>query len=458
MSEIQAFGALLRRYRLAASLSQSVLAERAHVSINAIAALERGRRSAPRPSTVLLLADALGLASGERAALVAAAGGRLSASNRRERTLTNLPISLTSFVGRQQEVADVQQLLATARLLTLCGAGGIGKTRLALEAVREADGDVAFVELASVTDRAALPHAIASILGVREQPQRPLLQTLMTALRPRHLLLVLDNCEHLVSACAELAEALLRSCAHLRILATTREPLGIGGEVVWQVPPLTLPDLGAQPTIAQVTESEAVQLFIDRAQSRVRGFSMTPGTARAVADVCVQVDGIPLAIELAAARVKVLTPEQMAARLSDRFRLLSGGNDRHAPARHQTLRAAVDWSFDLLSVAEQHVLAQLAVFAGGWTLEAAEAVCTCPDDGTGIPAATVLDVLSGLVDKSLVLAEPGAHGVRYRFLETIRQYASERMEVLPEADAIRRRHRTWHVEFANKALLGLLVG
>ncbi len=453
MGEDLAFGAMLRRYRLAASLSQAVLAERAHVSTNAIAALERGRRGVPRPSTVLFLADALGLGPAERVALIDAAGAQRSdVSPPTDGPLPPLPTPLTSFVGRDQELADVRQSLARTRLLTLTGVGGIGKTRLALEAARQAQGDVAFVELAAVASVAAMPHAVASALGVREQPQRLIIDTLAAALRPRLLLLVLDNCEHLVASCAELVDALLRACPGLRVLATSREPLAIGGEVVWHVPSLSLPKPRVQPTVAQVGASEAVQLFVERAQTLVRSFSLTENNARAVNDICGKLDGIPLAIELAAAWVPALAPGQIAARLDDRFRLLGRAKSRNAPVRHQTLRAAIDWSYDLLSAAEQRVLTQLSVFAGGWTLEAAEAVCDCGHEWPGAQPPDVLDVLSGLVDKSLALAESGADGARYRLLETIREYAIERLAGLSGGEAARERHRDWYLTLGQHAL------
>ena len=452
MSEDPRFGALLRRYRQAASLSQAALAERAQLSANAIAALERGRRGVPRPTTVLLLADALGLGPADRVKLIDAAGaGRSSGSPSNDSAVSPLPTLLTSFVGREQELTDVRELLARSRLLTLTGVGGIGKTRLALEAARTAD-EVAFVELAAIAGEGAVPHTVAAALGVREQPQRPILDTLAAALRPKRLLLVLDNCEHLVATCAELVDVLLRACPTLRVLATSREPLGIGGEVLWQVPSLSLPTPQAQTTVAHLAESEAVQLFIERAQSVRSSFSLTEHNARAVADICAKLDGIPLAIELAAARILTLTAEQIAERLDDRFRLLGRAHGRTAPGRHQTLRAAIDWSYELLSPDEQDALAQLSVFAGGWTLEAAEKVCVRQEEVTQTETTEVLDVLSGLVDKSLVLAEARLDGVRYSLLETIRQYASERLEVMPGAVGVRERHRDWYLTLGQRAL------
>ncbi|HLZ28744.1 MAG TPA: helix-turn-helix domain-containing protein [Chloroflexota bacterium] len=451
MSEPETFGMRLRQYRLAASLSQEALGERASLSASAIASLERGRRRAPRPATVLMLAEALGLTPAERAALVGATGTARAVSQvDAEGVLPRLPVPLTSFVGRAQERAEVRRLLGSVRLLTLTGAAGVGKTRLAQEVARDVEGEVVFVELAPLADGALVPHAVASVLGVSEQPQQPLLQTLASALQARSLLLVLDNCEHLLAACAELAGTLLRKCLQLCVLATSREPLSIGGEVVWPVPGLTLPDQQAASPPEKTAESEAVRLFVERARAARPAFALTEQNARAVAEVCVQLDGMPLAIELAAARVRMLAPAQIADRLSDRFHLLAGGN-RSSPTRHQSLQAAIDWSFDLLSESERLLLERLAVFAGGWTLEAAEAVCALES----IARTDVLNLLSRLVDRSLVVAEPGTSGsFRYRLLETIREYAAERLERRGVGEVLSRRHRAWYLTLGEEALRG----
>ncbi|MBV9327665.1 MAG: helix-turn-helix domain-containing protein [Chloroflexi bacterium] len=453
MGEDLVFGAMLRRFRVTASLSQASLGERAHVSTNAIAALERGRRGVPRPSTVLLLADALGLGPTERAALInAASAQRAGIALQIDSALPPLPTPLTSFVGREQELAYVQQMLASTRVLTLTGVGGIGKTRLALEAAQQVAGEVAFVELAAVTTGSAVAHAVASVVQVHEQPGRPITDTLAAALRPRRLLLALDNCEHLVASCAELADALLRACPDLRLLVTSREPLGIDGEALWQVPPLSLPAPHSEPIVAHIGGSEAVRLFVERARMRSRSFSLTEMNAHAIEDVCRKLDGMPLAIELAAAWVPSLTPDQIAARLADRFRLLDRAGSRTATARHKTLRAAIDWSYDLLDKTEQRLLAQLSVFAGGWLLEAAEAVCGPGGEETGARYPDVVEVLRGLVDKSLVLAEPGPNGMRYRMLETIREYAADRMATAAGGDATFERHRDWYLALGQQAL------
>src|SRR6266545_3268645 len=330
---------------------------------------------------------------------------------------TNLPAQLTSFVGREQAITDVTQLLTTARLVTLTGPGGTGKTRLALQVaagVLEAYSDgVWLVELAPLADAALIPRAVASALGLREEAGRPILATLTDFLRARHLLLILDNCEHVVAACAQSAAALLRGCPNVRILASSREALGIAGEAPFRVPSLATPDPRRLPPIETLADYEAVRLFVERATTVLPGFRLTSDNAPAVAQVCARLDGIPLALELAAARVNVLRVEQIAARLDDRFRLLTGGS-RTAVPRQQTLRALIDWSHDLLAALEQQVLRRLSVFTGGWTLEAAEAVCA----GDGIEQYDILDVLTQLVNKSLVVGErEQGQETRYRLLE-----------------------------------------
>jgi predicted ATPase/class 3 adenylate cyclase len=378
----------------------------------------------------------------------------------------NLPLQVTSFVGRERELAEVTRRLVGEppgpRLVTLTGPGGTGKTRLALQAAADVldahpDG-VWLVELAALADPAIVPQTVAAAVGVREAPGRPVLATLTDALKPRRLLLVLDNCEHLLDACARLADALLRACPHLRLLCTSREALGIAGEAAWRVPSLPVPaDGGAAPPApgaAGLAGYAAVRLFAERAAAVRPGFALTADNAAAVAQVCARLDGIPLAIELAAARVRVLPPPQLLARLDDRFRLLTGGS-RTALERHQTLQATVDWSYALLTEPERTLFARLAAFAGGWTLEAAETVGADPDDadGDGIAAGAVLDLLTRLADKSLVVADEQPDGTaRYRLLETLRHYARQKLAARGAAvDALRRRHAAHYLALAEEA-------
>jgi predicted ATPase/class 3 adenylate cyclase len=361
----------------------------------------------------------------------------------------NLPVQLTSFVGRAGELAEIHRLLGTTRLLTLMGAGGAGKTRLALQVAAEVMDDYAdgvwLVELALLSDPALVLPAIASALGVRDSIAQALTDTLTDYLRTKTLLLLLDNCEHLSAACAQVTEMLLRRCPELRVLSTSQEALGVPGEVSYAVPSLSLPDPGRQVESGELTQYEAVRLFIDRAMLSKPDFRLTASNGPLVAQVVRRLDGIPLAIELAAARTKVMSVEQIASRLDDRFHLLTTGGRTAAP-RHQTLKAAMDWSYELLADHERTLLRRLSAFAGGWTLEAAEAVCT----GDGLEAAEVLDLLSRLVDRSLVLvAEPNGEP-RYRLLETVRQYARDRLAETGEADAVRGRHRDWFLELAEQ--------
>lgn len=362
----------------------------------------------------------------------------------------NLPIQLTSFIGREREIAEIKRLLATARLLTITGTGGSGKTRLALQVAAEVmeavpDG-VWLIELAGLSDSVLVPHMVASALSVPEQPNRPVTDTLVGYLRTQSSLLVLDNCEHVLSACASLGQVLLQACSDLRILATSREALGVPGEILWPVPPLSMPGAREVPPLPHLMQYEAVRLFVERSVSSQPNFALSENNAPAVVQVCQRLDGIPLAIELAAGRARVLAVKQIAARLDDRFRLLTGGG-RTALPRHQTLRATMDWSYDLLSEPQRALWRRLSVFAGGCTLEAAEAVCS----GEDVAGADILDLLSQLVDKSLVVAELSGGEARYRMLETVREYGRERLLEVGEDLAVRRRHRDWHLQLAERA-------
>jgi predicted ATPase/class 3 adenylate cyclase len=360
----------------------------------------------------------------------------------------NLPQQVTSFIGRDRELAELKRLLPTTRLLTLLGAGGIGKTRVALHAAAEVMDDypdgVWFVDLAPQADPHLVSQTVASVLGVKEEPGHSVGEALVNYVRDKRLLLVLDNCEHLLQACADLASQLLRAGGQLRILAASREPLRIAGETNFPVPALAVPDERASATPEVLERYEATRLFVHRARASHPQFEITDRNASAVVDICRRLDGIPLAIELAAARVRTLPVETITGRLSDRFRLLAGG-DQTALPRQQTLRALIDWSHDLLTESERVLLRRLSVFAGGWTLEAAERV----GSGGDLVEADVLDVLSNLVDKSLVVLDAG--GARYRLLETVREYARERLDRSDDARSARLRHLEHFVAFAETA-------
>jgi predicted ATPase/DNA-binding SARP family transcriptional activator len=367
-----------------------------------------------------------------------------------DRHPNNLPVQLTSFVGRDREITDVKERLMSVRLVTLTGPGGVGKTRLALEVgarVLEAFPDgVWFADLSSLTDAALIPQVVASVFGVHELSGGSLTAALTQYLSNKHCLLILDNCEHLAEACAALAQELLRRCPRVRLLATSRETLGLPGEATYRVPSLSLPDPRQAPDPGALLQYEAIRLFVDRAALSQPAFVVTEDNAATLVQICRHLDGIPLAIELAAARVRALSVEAIAAHLGDRFRLLAGGT-RTALARHQTLRAAMDWSYDLLGGPERALLRGLSVFAGGLTLEAAQAV-GAPD---AADALGVLDVLTALVDKSLVTVDQHAHDVRYRLLETIRQYGREKLVAAGEADAAAQRHREFFHALATRA-------
>ena len=361
-----------------------------------------------------------------------------------------LPLQLTSFVGREREIADVVSLLGRTCLLTLTGPGGSGKTRLALRAAALAGGfedGLLWVELASLSDPALVSRRVAKALGVPDAPGRSATEGLAEVLGARDILLVLDNCEHLIEACAELCDALLRLCPGLRILATSREALGVTGETVWTVPPLSLPDPDRSLEFEDVERCEAVRLFVERTEASTPGFSLTQENAPAVARLCVRLDGMPLAIELAASRTRVLSPSMIFDRLDDRFALLTGGG-RTAVPRHRTLQATIEWSHGLLPENEKALLRRLSVFADGFVLEAAEAVCA----GGGIGEEEVLDLLSRLADKSLAVvdAHSGAEA-RYRLMETIRQYARERLQEAGEEAGLQRRHADYFLAVARTA-------
>lgn len=371
-------------------------------------------------------------------------------------TRHNLPLQLTSFIGREQQIAELEQRLApnvltSSRLLTLAGTGGAGKTRLALQVASRLLGSfpdgVWFIELAPLSDPTLLPHTIAEALGLREDPNQPLLNVLTDYLSKKKLLLILDNCEHLVDAASHLADTLLRVCPRLRLLATSREVLGVAGEIIWQVPSLSLPATQVAPALDGLLNYEAVQLFVERASAVQPGFKLLEHNALAVTEICRRLDGIPLALELAAAHIRVLSLEQIASRLTSCFRLLTEGGRLTLP-RHRTLRGAIDWSYNLLSPSEQHLLQRISVFVGGANIEAVEAVCA----GEGLEEYEVLDLLLHLINKSLVVvSDEQGQEVRYRLLETIRQYAHEKLVQAGGEEWARNQHLAYFLCLAEDA-------
>lgn len=367
----------------------------------------------------------------------------------------NLPTQLTSFIGREREIAEVKRLLPENRLVTLTGAGGGGKTRLALQVGAEVidrypDG-VWLVELASLAESALVPQTAIKAFGLRPRPGQTALEALFEHCETRRLLLILDNCEHLIDACAGLAEELLVECPGVGLLATSRETLGVPGEMVWSVPPFSLPQ-GERTTAREGMRYEGIKLFVTRAAHVQPRFDLTDQNVDTVVRLCRRLDGVPLAIELAAARVRFLTVDEIEERLGDRFALLTGGG-RTVLERHQTLRSAIDWSFELLDEADKVLFRRLAVFAGGWTVESAERIVAGgPDAGRPrLENADVLPLLCTLVEKSLVLAEETRSGVRYRFLETLREYAWDRLDEAGEAEWVRRSHRDYFLGLAERA-------
>jgi non-specific serine/threonine protein kinase len=405
---------------------------------------------AERYATARELADAFrGLREGAMMSTAAVAAPRAGAAQ----GPNNLPMQLTSFIGRRRERGEVKRLFSSTRLVTIMGAGGCGKTRLAVQVagdfLGELPGGAWLVDLAPLAEARLVPQAVAAALSVREEPGRPLEATLVDAIGSKSMLLLLDNCEHLAAGCAVLAESLLRACSQLKILATSREGLGVSGEILWRIPTLAVPDVRASLPRTKETAAryESVRLFVERAIASQPSFALTDALAPVVSQICHRLDGIPLAIELAAVRVKVLSPEKILSRLEDRFQLLTGGS-RTALPRQQTLRAAVDWSYEMLSPQERTLLNRLGIFSGGCTLESAEVVCAWD----GLEPDDVLDLISRLVDKSLVGPHEGVDGsMRYGLLETIRAYARERAAGAGESAEVGRRHAAYFLALAESA-------
>src|SRR5580692_2468413 len=444
------FGALLRHLRVAAGLSQEALAERAHISAKAIGSLEVGARRAPYRETVEQLLIALDATPEERSQLTSLA--EAARSRKPRATVTpepvqreNLPSPPTRLIGRAREVAAAAALLGSHRLVTLVGPGGVGKTRTAIEVAREQrlrfpDGEW-FVDLAALAASSAVTPTVAAVLGA-SPAQTPTLDSIADFLHERRALLILDNCEHLLDPVAQLSRAVLKRGGESRILATSREPLRTDGEAVFEIPSLGCPPQDALLTPAVAMGYSAVELFCERASSRDAGFALGDDDCSVVARIVRRLDGIPLAIELAAARVRALGVTTMESRLDRRFELLSGG-DRAAPSRQQTMRALIAWSYDLLAPSEQLLLRRLSVFAGGWSLEAAESVC-------GDEELTVFSSLASLVEKSLVASDVRAKSARYALLESTRDFAREAIGS-GEAAALGLRHARWLADLLRKA-------
>ncbi len=466
------FGDLLRRMRTAAAFSQEELAERAGLSVRAVSDLERGAHQAPRLATMRLIADALRLEAAGRASLIAAARPAEAASPlipaSGSSPFPGLPATWTRLIGREVEIAELCRLLAEqdVRLLTLTGPGGVGKTRLALQVAADLRGDfvhgLAWIPLGAIRDATFVASTVAHALGVRESHDRSFLQGLAAALRDRRLLLILDNFEQVLEAAPFVAE-LLAACRGLKVLVTSRAVLRLSGEHHYPVPPLALPDPTTPPS--RLAETAAVHLFVERAREANPAFVLTRYNAESVATICRRLDGLPLAIELAAARLRLLTPDSLLARLQRRQVLLTGG-PRDAPTRQQTLHATIAWSYDLLAPAEQRLYRHMSVFVGGFTFEAAAAVDQAmgvldPSSGSsGGDQNREIDTLGGitsLIDQSLlqrlapVIAGPGVVEPRFTMLETIREFGVQALEATAEAADVRGQHAAWYAALAERA-------
>jgi len=455
MTEDLSFGKWLRQRRRMLDLSQQALADQATCARITLSRIEADTLK-PSKELALLLLEKVGIPQNERDQWVRFARGLsgLPSQESQPYPRNNLPASLTTFIGREKEQAEIINLTRKYRLITLTGPGGVGKTRLSIKVGEQALGDYAngvwLAELASLNNPALLPLTILALFGIAVQSNTSHSEILSNFLRPKTILLILDNCEHLLEACAQLADTLLKNCPNLKILATSRESLGITGEAVYSVPSLDLPDL--DQLLENFREYESVSLFEERAQLAKLDFSLTLENASSVAQICQRLDGIPLAIELAAAHVNMLSTEQIAARLNESFNLLTGGS-RTALPRQQTIRTSIDWSWNLLTDSERSVLCCLSVFAGGWILESAEFVCS----ENGIEKNQVAELLSYLVAKSLVVAnQASGRERRYHLLETIRQYADEKLGESRKKETIRTRHLKYFLKVSEEIEPGLI--
>ena len=459
MTQFPSFGFWVRRRRKALDLTQTELARQVACALVTIKKIELDER---RPSRLMAerLASCLQIQPEERLAFIQAARGELSAIRLPEPSIgveevhTNLPLPATRLIGRLGELAEIQRTLSSTsvRLLTLTGFGGVGKTRLALQAATDSiqafvDG-VFFIDLAPLSEGELVLRAVSSALGIREAPRRSLEQTLIAFLRHKRMLLLLDNCEHLVEACAYLVNTLLNACQYLKVMATSRQPLRLPGEYILLIQPLPVLDPQLQLDFNTFSQNEAVRLFTERATAIRADFALTDANAHSVSETCARLDGIPLAIELAAARINVLSPEQITARLDDGLRLLSGGS-RASPARHQTLRATIDWSYALLTRPEQTLFIRLGIFNGSCSLDAVESICS-EQDGR-VKKEEVLDLLSGLVNHSLVRVVKRGGQLRYRMLDTLLGYAQERLIASGDLRALQLRHIDYYCALVETA-------
>jgi non-specific serine/threonine protein kinase len=444
------FGVWLRKQRRALDLSRQAFADQVGCAEVTLRRIEAGTLK-PSKELASILLEKIGIPEAERTKWISFARG-LSGfplpAKSPNKPITNLPAPLTTFIGREKEQADVIKLIIKFRLVTLTGSGGVGKTRLSMKVGKQIAEDylngVWLVELAPIDNPSLVLVTAARTFGLHEDPKRLTIDILCDYLRDKIMLLILDNCEHVLDACAQLADTLLKRCADLKILATSREALSILGEAVYRVPSLALPDI--QQVLEEVRDYESVRLFEERAQLAQMDFSLTIENISSIAKICRRLDGIPLAIELAAARVNMFSTEEIAERLQNSFDLLVTGN-RTALPRHQTLHAAIDWSYDLLSSSEQSLFRRLSVFVNGWTLEAAEVVCS----DVNIKPQMIWDSLTQLINKSLVIAKEIHGKPRYRMLETIRQYANERLIETAERDLLRDRHLECFLNIAETA-------
>lgn len=459
------FGALLRQFRLDAGMTQQELAERAKLSVQAVSALERGARTRPYRETVVLLGRALSL-SPEREALLRRAIGIPSPSRQRESAEVvnasllslvrpdaqmtpkhNLSAQLTSFVGRQRDLREIAAFMQQDRLVTVVGAGGVGKTRVAVHTASALLGGnpdgVWLIDLAPLADQTLVASAVLSAMRLPSTTGSAL-DAVIAYLKTRRLLLILDNCEHVIPCASEVATSIGQACPHVRVLATSREALGVPGERIYRLPSLSVPATSCR-TAQEALRYGAIVLFVDRAFAVNSDFVLTDDNVPNVAEICRHLDGIPLAIELAAARVNVLAPRQIAQHLDQRFRLLTGGDPRALP-RHRTMTALIDWSYDLLSPRERRFFESLSVFAGGCTLEAARSVCAT--DGEDDVA--VIDLVTSLVTKSLLVAELVGSEQRYRLLESSRHYARDKLIARGKHSELAWRHALFYVEFAER--------